>query len=140
MIIYTVQKMIFIDTGSLIARYIVNDQYHKNAMKKWERIEKKKYKMCTSNFVLNETFTLLGRWVGYEFAAEKANLIYKTKVFQIYRPDEEEDIASLNIFRKYADQKISFTDCVSFMLMKKYKVKSAFTFDKHFHIAGFELF
>jgi uncharacterized protein len=39
--------------------------------------------------------------------------------------------------RKYSDQRVSFTDCISFVLMKRERVKIAFTFDRHFSLAGF---
>ncbi|RLB20138.1 MAG: VapC toxin family PIN domain ribonuclease, partial [Deltaproteobacteria bacterium] len=34
----------------------------------------------------------------------------------------------------------SFTDCVSFVLMKSQNIKRVFTFDQHFQIAGFQIF
>jgi len=32
---------------------------------------------------------------------------------------------------------VSFTDCVSFSLMRRYKLSRVFTFDRHFAAAGF---
>lgn len=46
--------------------------------------------------------------------------------------------AALAVMRKFADQSISFTDCVSFALMRRERMKIAFSFDKHFSIAGFD--
>ena len=41
-------------------------------------------------------------------------------------------------FERYADKKFSFTDCTSFAVMKRLKVKTALSFDKHFTQAGFD--
>jgi len=41
------------------------------------------------------------------------------------------------IIRKYADQSVSFTDCVSFALLERHNIKCAISFDRHFAIAGF---
>ena len=41
--------------------------------------------------------------------------------------------------RKFADQAVPFTDCVSFVLMKKGRVRDVFGFDNHFVAAGFRL-
>jgi uncharacterized protein len=41
--------------------------------------------------------------------------------------------------RKYADQGVSFTDCVSFAIMRRHKIRTAFTFDRHFKLAGFNV-
>jgi len=54
------------------------------------------------------------------------------------RPDAAGERRALEFFEKYADQKVSFTDCLSFALMKKEKLRQAFTYDQHFEYAGFQ--
>lgn len=93
----------------------------------------------TSNFVLDETFTLLARRSTYDFAAERARKLFESASLSILRPDENDELAALELFQKYADQSVSFTDCVSFVLMKKRNIKCAFSFDHHFTIAGFDI-
>ncbi len=58
--------MIFLDTGSFIARYIEQDSYHAAAVRLWEQIGRSS--LFTSNHVLDETLTLLARRAGYRFA------------------------------------------------------------------------
>ncbi len=41
-------------------------------------------------------------------------------------------------FERFQDKGFSFTDCISFAVMKRLKLKIALTFDKHFSQAGFE--
>jgi predicted nucleic acid-binding protein len=41
--------------------------------------------------------------------------------------------------RKFADQGMSFTDCVSFAIMRRRRIRTVFTFDRHFQQAGFRL-
>lgn len=131
--------MIFIDTGAFIARYLEKDEHHTTAIRLWDSIAQSRESCYTSNFILDETLTLLGRWVAPSFAIEKAHLIYSSPLFTILRPDYDIEIRALELFKKYADQKVSFTDCVSFALMKAKKIKKAFSFDQHFQIAGFTL-
>jgi predicted nucleic acid-binding protein len=38
-----------------------------------------------------------------------------------------------------ADQRVQFADCVSFVMMRRYRPKRVFGFDRHFAMAGFEL-
>ncbi len=40
---------------------------------------------------------------------------------------------------QFADQAIGYTDCVSFVLMRKHRFERVFGFDRHFRVAGFEL-
>jgi predicted nucleic acid-binding protein len=130
---------VFIDTGAFIARFIKNDQYHRQAAELWELLRQKDVKCFTSNFVLDETFTLLGRRAGYRFAHERALNLYASQALTIMRPDLNDEMIGLNYFKKYADQSVSFTDCISFALMDRIKTKRVFTFDKHFPWAGYQL-
>jgi uncharacterized protein len=131
--------MIYIDTGALIARYIAKDDYHTEAKSNWKGLEKNKDRLFTSNFVLDETFTLLGRRAGYKFAAERARAIYSSEALTILRPDKSNELEALRFFEKYSDQMVSYTDCISFALMREHKIKRVFTFDKHFDLAGFQI-
>jgi predicted nucleic acid-binding protein len=131
--------LIFIDTGAFIARYIARDEHHKDALSFWESLEKNRDKIFTSNFVLDETFTLLGRKAGYRFAAERAKIILSSSAITILRPEDKHEIAALKLFEKYADNEISYTDCISFVLMKEHRIARVFSFDRHFKTAGFIL-
>ena len=42
-------------------------------------------------------------------------------------------------FLKHSDQDYSFTDCVSFLVMREKKIKVALTKDEHFRQAGFQI-
>lgn len=132
--------MIFIDTGAFIARYLARDQYHSVALKGWARLEQRGLGVATSNLVLSETITLLSRWGSSDFAVERANEIYTSRVLTILRSNEEDELEALTWMEKFADQDISFADAVSFALMKRQSIKKAFSFDRHFKLAGFQIF
>ncbi|MEI6395770.1 MAG: PIN domain-containing protein [Verrucomicrobiota bacterium] len=130
--------MAFIDTGAFLARYLPNDQHHRAATALWNKIRTTHERCLTSNFVLDETITLLARRASYLFAAEKARLIYTSSALEILRSDLPAELAALDWFEKFADQKVSFTDCVSFVLMREAGIQTAFAFDSHFERAGFK--
>lgn len=132
--------MIFIDAGAFVGQHIKRDQHHRSAIAGWKQIARTPEPCLTSNLVLNEAFTFIARRVGYQFAAERARSIYASRELVILRPQEEDEIAALDFLEKFADQRIGFTDCVSFVLMRKNKVRRVFTFDHHFAFAGFSLF
>ncbi len=89
--------------------------------------------------MLDETLTLLGRRATYEFAVQRAKNIYASHVLTILRPDREDEIHALQYFGKYADQKVSFTDCISMALMKRQKTNRIFSYNRHFDLAGFHV-
>jgi predicted nucleic acid-binding protein len=127
--------MIFLDTGAFLARYFARDANHGRAVKIWKTLDRAP--LLTSNHVLDETITLLGRRAGYTFAAERAERFYSSQAMQILYPGPEEEVEAILWLRKFADQEASFTDCVSFVLMKRHHISTAFTFDRHFSRAGF---
>lgn len=131
--------MIFVDTGAFLARYLPRDEHHVRATRSWKTLVRRDWKCYTSNFVLDETFTLLARRSSYSFAAERARTIYASKTLLILRPAADDEHEALGLFGKYADQEVSFTDCISFALMKRNHIRRAFAFDRHFKDAGFEL-
>jgi predicted nucleic acid-binding protein len=131
--------VIFIDTGAFLARYLRNDQHHRRAVAVWEQLASSRESCFTSNFVLNETFTLLGRQAGYDFAVQRARNVYASQALTICRAYREDEISALQFFRKYTDQTVSFTDCISMVLMKRERINRVFSFDRHFKLAGFHL-
>ena len=131
--------MIFVDTGPLLARYLTTDQHHEAAVLGWTEIERSSQRWLTSNFVVAETLTLLSRRASASFAAERGRRLYGSSAFEILRPQREDEIAALEAFTRFADKRVSFTDCVSFALMKRNRLRRAFTFDRHFAAAGFEV-
>jgi predicted nucleic acid-binding protein len=131
--------LIFIDTGAFLARYLRRDEHHQQAVSVWEALRAANDNCVTSNFVLDEAFTLLGRWAGYGFAVQRAENIYASKALTIFRPDEQDEVNALKFFGKYADKRISFTDCISFVIMKREKIHRVFSFDRQFEFGGFDL-
>lgn len=131
--------MIFIDTGALVARYLQADQYHARAERVWKQIERLRTPVVTSNFVLDEVLTFLARRTGSAFAASRVRTIFESSAFEILRPDLSIETEALALFEKFADQSVSFTDAVSFALMRRRRIQRAFTFDRHFALAGFEV-
>lgn len=132
--------MIYIDTGAFLARHLSKDQNHRQANFFWNSIREKSETCMTSNFVLDETFTLLGLRAGYGFAAQRARNIYASESLTILRPSIEDELKAIDFFEKYSDHRLSFTDCISFVLMQNRKIKRVFTFDHHFQIVGFQTY
>jgi uncharacterized protein len=105
--------VIFVDSGAFVAWY-------------------------SSDLVLSESLTLIGRKVGYRFAAARGRGLLATELVEFLRPTSQDEREALVYFEKFADQRVSFTDCVSFALMKARGVDHVFTFDRHFDLLGFE--
>ena len=95
--------------------------------------------ILTSNHIVDELATLLGRLAGFRYAAERVEVLYLSENIEVLYAAREDEIEALRWMRKYADKEISFTDCVSFAMMRRHRIPAAFTFDRHFRDAGFQV-
>ncbi|HEY0557466.1 MAG TPA: PIN domain-containing protein [Thermoanaerobaculia bacterium] len=129
--------MIFIDAGVFIASYLKGDQHYRKAVDAWQRLANERTPCITTNFVLNETINYFSRRVSPLFAADVAKALYASKTLRIVRPTAAHEVGAIELLRKYADQKVGFTDCISFALMHDMKIFRAFSFDRHFDLPGF---
>jgi len=58
---------------------------------------------------------------------------------QLVFVDETKQCAALEFYRAFSDQGVSFTDCLSFAIMRELGVETAFTGDWHFTLPGFNI-
>ena len=129
--------MTFLDAAGLVALHLTRDAGHAEAMTAWHRILRAGG-VVTSNMVLAETATIIGRRAGYVDASRIVESYYANRDVRILRPTESDERQAVQLMRKYADQRISMVDCISFQLMRTHGIKQVFTFDRrHFTIAGF---
>jgi uncharacterized protein len=131
-------KRIFIDTGAFLAKEIAADQHHAAATRCWSEAAGLRYRLFSSEHVLDETTTLLARRTSYPWASDWGKDALASGI-EWLRADESEWRAALILMRKFGDQSVSFTDCLSFTLMKRAGIRTAFGFDRHFESAGYRL-
>lgn len=131
-------KTIFVDTSMFYALVNQKDEFHHQAKDIWEKLNSQKVKLLTSNYVLDETFTLIrsrrGKSIVDEFRKNLAGQ-YKIKIMRVLVSDEA--TAWEWFLLDWAD--LSFTDCASFALMKRLAIENVASFDNHFKRAGFKL-
>lgn len=132
------KKGIFVDSSMFFALVDENDQFHQKAVQIWQTLKKQKVQLITSNYMLNETFTLIrsrrGAKVVDDFRKSLTD-IYNIRIIRVTVADEA---GAWDWFLKDWS-KLSFNDCVSFALMKRLELKQVATFDEHFQRAGFTI-
>jgi len=129
---------IFVDTGAWIALADKDDTYHKKAASIYPSLLKTHRGLITNNLVIAEVYILILKELGHKPAFNFLEGIKASpRILKIYSNEEIETDAE-KVLRKYEDQYFSYTDAVSFAMMKRQNIKKAFCFDKHFKTAGFE--
>ena len=121
-------KPLFIDSGPLVAMVNPGDQFLENAERTWQQIIPTSRPLISSDHVLDEVATAICRT---QTPARAARWVQA----------EPNDFAeATNWLEKLSDQRVNFTDALSFTLMRREKITEAFTFDRHFSFAGFQVF
>jgi len=122
---------VFIDTGAFCALSIPKDQHNSTAKVIYEQIQCDKAILYTSVYVLDETYTLLKNRGSHATAVKFMDELEKCPI-NILMISEDIEKSAKNIFRKFDDKRLSFTDCTSFALINKFGFKAVFAFDEHF--------
>lgn len=132
-------RAVFVDTGALVARVLPRDQHHLASRRGWQTLEDIEVRLYSSEHVFDESVSLLARQVGAAYAARWARDHLASEEITWLNVSREDFHEALRWLEKFADQKLSLTDCLSFSLMRRESIPSVFGFDHHFELAGFEL-
>ena len=130
---------VFIDTSAWVAVEIGKDQNHIRAKNILKDLINNKYFLIMTDYIYDETITELVVSSGNEYAIKFGEKILKSSIVEMVIIDKEDIKEALDFKKKYNDKDFSFTDCTSFVIMKRLGITKAFSFDKHFEQAGFEV-
>jgi predicted nucleic acid-binding protein len=130
---------IFIDTGAFLAMLIPDDQFSSSADETWKGLERERLRLFSSEPVLIETANFLIRQQSPDIAAEWIMTSLESNEIRWLQPSRDDLRNAKDFIVKFSDQSISMTDAISFSLMKRHNIQHAFSFDRHFSIAGFKM-
>lgn len=128
---------VFVDTSSLLAILDADDLNHSAAKALWENLLEGGTELVTHNYILVEMSALVLRRLGLE-----ALRVFETDivpVLQVIWVTQDVHEAAVGAHLLAARRALSLVDCVSFEVMRRAGLRSAFAFDSHFAESGYEL-
>lgn len=125
---------VFVDTGAWYALVDRNDPDHQEVVSK---LQEHKARLVTSNFIIDETLTLMRCRLNWEIAHAFGAKMREGMLSRIARISSADEDASWEIFTRHHDQAFSFTDCTSFALMARLNIETAIAIDNDFKAYGF---
>jgi uncharacterized protein len=132
--------MILIDTGAWYALTDPQDRHHGHAAALYVRLNKGEHgRMVTSDYILDETYTLIRMRLGIEPVKRLRGLLGQSSSIHVVRVSDNDFERSMDLMLAHEDKRWSLTDCTSFVLMKDLEIGDAFTFDHNFVEAGFRV-
>jgi predicted nucleic acid-binding protein len=133
-------NQLFVDTSAWDALADKADKHHQSAIRFRDEIAGKR-KLLTSNYILDELFTLLLLNIGYRPTIDykqKLDILIAEHVLDIIWIEDEFAEQGWDVFQHYNIDKLwSFTDCTSYAVMKRLGITEVFAFDHHFEQMGF---
>ena len=133
-------RRIFVDTSAWDAIADGGDPNHEHALRFKDEIVGQ-CRLITTNYVLDELYTLLLMNLGYQRAVDfkgKLDILVQGGILEVIWVTEEIATDAWTVFTRFnVDKWWSFTDCVSYAVMKREGIREAFAFDHHFEQMGY---
>ena len=125
------------DSSGFFALWDSGDEHHSAAVRLQKELVGKNCHFLTTEYVVDETVTLLRLRHSHTAASDFLDTIESSEALRVEWIGQERFYAAAALFRKHDDKEWSFTDCVSFVVMREHRLRDAFTADHHFKQAGF---
>ena len=128
----------FVDTSGFYALLVGGDGKHEKATTWLEKAESARQLAATTDYVLDETATLLKSKGHGHLLKGFFERLEGSDVIRIEWTEAGRFRRAKEFFLRHDDHGYSFTDCVSFVVMKELSLLEALSTDKHFKEAGFK--
>jgi uncharacterized protein len=130
-------KFAFLDTVGLLALWNRSDQWHEVAARAYAQLIFDKAKLYTSSFVLLECANAATR---RPYRADVARLRAEMeRAGLLVHPTGEDWSEAWNAYSSGSADRAGVVDHTSFLVMRRMEIQHAFTNDRHFKAAGFEI-
>jgi hypothetical protein len=126
-------KRVFVDTSAWYALIDGRDPDHGSVLATLKAHEKR---LVTTNFVFDETITLIRYRLGWRQAHQFGEAALKGEIAQLVRVSPKDEDAAWKIFCDYQNKAFSFTDCTTFAIMSRLDIETAIALDRDFRSFG----
>lgn len=132
------KRRVFIDAQGWVALKNQNDRHFEKAHQILQSLAATRTQLITTNFVLDEAYTVLRREAGHHIAVELGEEIRASKTLRVVHIGKKLQEKAWELFKERdSGLNWSFTDCTSFIVMRRLHINEALTFDHEFEQAGF---
>jgi len=125
-----------VDTGAWYAYINIKDPDHS---KMREILESFNGSLITSSYIFDEIVTLVLARSGHQKAVKVGEVLLSPRAVEMVRVGAADERAAWQLLQERPGKAYSFTDCTSFVLMRRLKLTKALTLDEHFAQEGFEV-
>ena len=128
---------VFVDTSGFYSLLVQAEDMHREAAEFMARAARERRRFITTDYVLDESVTLL-RARGYEkLLGPLFETMDSSSAVRVEWAIPQRFQETKTFCLQHADKTWSFTDCLSFVVMRDLQLRDALTSDIHFEQAGF---
>ncbi len=128
---------VLMDSAGFLALWDAGDEHHRRAVALQTELARQRRRFLTTEYIVDETITLLLVRHSHAAASDFLDTVERSESLRLEWIGPERFHAAASLFRRHGDKEWSFTDCVSFVVMRELRLRDAFTSDQHFRQAGF---
>jgi len=120
---------VFVDTGAWFAMSVTTDPDHERAVSFATQCTQP---LITTDYIVDELLTLFARRKHKPLALLWLSDVLHTGGCELISIDETTFREACDVYSQFVDKNWSFTDCSSLVVMRRYGIQHAFSFDEHF--------
>ena len=128
------RQIVFLDTSAIYAYINRKDPDHPAVAKAFSAC---KGKFLISNYIFDEIVTLVSARLGHAAASQVGTILMNSPQIQRAWVTPQDEMHSWTLFQERSDKHYSFTDCSSFVLMRRLGLNKYLALDDHFRQEGF---
>jgi predicted nucleic acid-binding protein len=128
--------ILFVDTSAVVALLSAADEHHADAVAVWKEIVAEGPQLVTTDLVLAEAVVVVRARAGFDLSVRAGERLLADP-FEIVWVDRALLDDAWRLYRRYRDHDLSLCDCVSFAVMRRRRIDTAFAYDRDFEAVGF---
>jgi predicted nucleic acid-binding protein len=128
---------VFLDTAGMLALWDDRDQWHSRGEKAFQALMADRTRLVTSSFVLLECGNAAARRPYRQAVVRLRESLEQSHA--LVAPTDDDWRKGWLAYESGDAESAGLVDQVSFAIMRRLKLTTAFTHDKHFRAAGFQI-
>jgi len=129
-------SLVLVDSTAFLSLEDADEVHHRRTRELVREAVATGRRLITSNFVFDETYTLILARLGRARAFAWGQSLRAGKLVGLLRIDADHEDRAWKIIQTFADKEFSYTDATSFALAESLDIRSALSWDRHFQQYG----
>jgi predicted nucleic acid-binding protein len=127
-------EKVFFDTSAIYAYINAKDPDNRKVK---NFIDDFKGQLIITNYIFDEIVTLVTNRIGHKTAVLVGNTLLNSPQIDKIWVTQDYEKEAWKLFCSRNDKEYSFTDCITFIIMRQKNIKNCLAFDEHFKQEGF---